>query len=883
MGSLFPTPKTPKPVFDNTIIEPAKRGTICPVSLGINRVSPVVGFVGGTRWVVASSGGGKGSGGSEQKQIYYSMSGIHFLSVGEGAALTRIYQNGKPIFEGRLTPDNFASGSSFTILGEGTFRIYWGGNNPAVTDTYNTVDSSLASLTGVSTRYPYIFYIIWDQKALGTSKRWPNLEYEIQVNPQTTTLFGEDVVLESEDTNYTIECDFSLYARKILHFYDDTFYEYSIIITTTDSNAAYIKSGWGVTGIISGVTINTTVVSISEAGGTYTLVFQNPVPTALQGLSGDLVFSKGVNDGDDAGISRGLNPVSIIYQLLFETYPHGLGQDTSKYDLTDLESIFDFYAATETFLPMSLYLKDGQSFEDGLSSVFQDAGILMGWDSNTGKYRFTRPVSTDTPTAIPDDDFNLKKAEIETDYAQLDPELRTYSFKDKDRRFTDSTILIPDDGKSKEADFPNAKKIEMSTVRDINTASFVAAYREREEYGKSNLLIQMPKDKITLIPGHLYSFEGLSGKYRLIEKGVVPDNVSIDCEFREDAYSEVTQYVVKESSGVFPIDSLAASLDTQTVIVETNRFITPNQDGIFFLRVRANPQIEGTFPYLSNNDVTYNQLAPISTYVVGGELTEALAEDGASIIITGPEFTVNGPDIGNVLDLSSDDDKIAWKNGEQLCLIGNELFYLRGITPTTTEAGYTLDGLVRARMGTVRGSHNIGDSIYIFPANMLSLIQDALIISGSTLYMKSQPYTNSNIMDLSEVDAVSLNYNGGGYKPLDPVNLSTEDRTKGFVSGTDVELVWGYKNVLGGAGAGLGLSDEPYNAPLPEGYFRLEFRTTGNTLIRTVDNLTDASYTYPDATRISDFSGNSFKVRVYNILNGLLSDYDEITVTPAGV
>lgn len=876
MSFLFPKAKMPKGKIDNSIIEPSTRGTIIPISLGINRVSPVIGWVGNT--VLTSkktSSGGKGGGGGDIKTTVYNMSGMHILSVGEGAAITRILMGGKTIFNGRLTPDNLSSGSQYSLAGEGVFRVYWGGNTPAVTKTYNTVDSRLAGFTGLASRYPYLFYIVWDTKTLGEQKTWPNLEYEIQVNPQSATCFGKNSIFDTTSASYALSCSITGLVRTFVPSGTGGYYSNLSVITTTNTSAANIQAGWLVSGTVNSLEFSSSVISVTNNAGTYTIVTQNAIPSAWYTKTGTLTFKKGVQ--------RGINPIAIMYQLLFETYPHGMGLSTTLFNLTDMEAIFDYFAATDTKLPASIYLKDGQSFTDGIGSIMQDCGILLGLDPASGKYRFFRPWSTDVATEIPIGKYLPGDEYMETNYAILDSELHTYSFKDANRKFSDSTILNTDDGSTKYTGVPNAKKTELITVRDIVTASMVAAYRDREDYGRTTVPMDLSKDLLDIAPGGLFTFEGIPGKYRLMEKTVEPDNATIKAEFIEDVYSEPSPFIAKEPSGLFPSDNAGAELDLQVALLEINRFTNPDADGVVMVRVRANQQIIGTIPHLSSNNSTYSQYEATSAYGVGGVLTEVISAAGPAIITTGPQFTVNGPDISNILDLTSTDSKASWKGGQQLCLIDNELFFVQGATPVEgQDATYTLTGLIRARMGTVKAAHAIGAQIILFNVEAIDILNAAFLVAGSTVYAKSMPYTSSDLVDLSDITAVSLAYKGGGFRPLPPVNLTTADRCRAFVSGTDTAFVWGYRNVLGGAGAGLGLSDGIYNAPAAEGYFKLEFRTTGGTLVRTVNNLTSPSYTYSDANRISDFSGNSFKVRVYNVLNSLLSDYEEITITAAG-
>ncbi len=358
----------------------------------------------------------------------------------------------------------------------------------------------------------------------------------------------------------------------------------------------------------------------------------------------------------------------------------------------------------------------------------------------------------------------------------------------------------------------------------------------------------------------------------------MPDVATVKANFIEDVYSLVTNFIEKKASGLTPQDSSGADEDLQVLLSAVNRFTNPDEDGVFFVRARHSEQIQGMVPYLSDSDVSYQPHDVQNQYGTGGKLVDEIPEIGPAIDETQYVFTVSGPDADAVLDLTAGDDEARWRSGEQLCAIGDELFFLAGISPTANPGEYTLEGLIRARWGTVRATHAVDDEIMIFRAADIKVLKATMLTPGATIYGKSVPFTQNDIMDLSEITAESITYNGGGFRPLQPVNLNTEDLTKGFDTGVDTTFIWCYKNVVGGAGAGLGFSDQPYNNPLPEGYFKLEFLTTGGTIVRTVNNLADPTYEYTNADRTSDFGGNDFKVRVYNVLNSLESDFDEITV-----
>ncbi len=851
--------------IDDSVLTPSLRGAILPMSLGINRISPVIGYVGNTLVVKkeTDSGGKGGGGGSTTETITYHQSGLHFISVGEGIELTRIVEGGKTVFNTTITPSSHPSGSSLTALDGSTFRIYWGEDG-------QPIDTAMAALTGVTTRYPLMMYVVWDRKKLGQNKVWPNIEYEVFIKSQQDTLFSKDTVIDDTIDSFNLAVSVTGADRILIESVDGDYFTNESVITSTAGAAGDVKVGYQVSGTINSVDYLSSVTQISESGGTYTFRTQSAIPSAWYSQSGTLEFK--------AGASKGLNPMAIIYQLLFETYPHGLGLDTADYNLTDLETIFDYFVASGTTLPASLELRSNKSLRDGIGMVMQDCGVAIAWDAETDQYRFVRAASSDSPTAILDGTFKIgKDAAIESGYAVLNPPIRTYRFTDSNRKYKDSTLLNSDDGTSKYTGMPNTKKISLNIVRDLLTASWVSAYRDRENFIRTKFTVSLSKDIAGSVVGKLFNFQGIEGNFRLADKKIEPDNASVKCTFIEDVYSEATTFIEKEASGLFPGDSSGAEKDLQVLLAELSRFTNPDENGVFIIRVRQSPQIQGMVPYLSDSDVSYQPFELQNQYGVGGKLVDEIPAVGPAIDFTQYKFTVTGPDADSVFDLTASEDEARWRSGEQICIINSEVLFLAGIAPTANPGEYTFEGIIRGRWGTVRETHSVDDDIIIVRAADIKVLKATMLTAGATIYGKSLPFTQNDIMELSEITAESITYEGGGFKPLAPINLNTEDRTTGFETGVDTTFVWGYKNITGGAGAGLGFSDEPYNNPLPEGYFKLEFLTTGDTIVRT-ETVLVPTYTYTNADRVLDFGSDDFKVKVYNILNSLESEPDEITV-----
>jgi hypothetical protein len=152
---------------------------------------------------------------------------------------------------------------------------------------------------------------------------------------------------------------------------------------------------------------------------------------------------------------------------------------------------------------------------------------------------------------------------------------------------------------------------------------------------------------------------------------------------------------------------------------------------------------------------------------------------------------------------------------------------------------------------------------------------------GRDVFVKSLATSATSSVAIEDMYSVSLTpYQGGGYRPLQPANLTTEDLTAYWVSGEDVVLNWDYKNASSQAGAGIPLSDEPQELALPEGYFKLEI-LDGLTVVRTEFTLALSTFTYTQAMMSTDFGSEpaDFDVRVYEVLNGLTSPVEENTIT----
>jgi len=342
-----------------------------------------------------------------------------------------------------------------------------------------------------------------------------------------------------------------------------------------------------------------------------------------------------------------------------------------------------------------------------------------------------------------------------------------------------------------------------------------------------------------------------------------------------DVYSITNQY---ESIAQDIIDDglLDPEEDLLLAVKEINRAMSPDNDGVVVLKARANDQTSGSTVIGSPDDTTYTRLNTIEIYAAGATLNAEFDISGATLVEDGHIVTIAGPDMINVSDLSSSEE--IWRSGSQICIIGDEICFLRNVTAIDSTT-YQLHGLIRARIGTEKATHPIDTPVYIMPQSAYVPAAPSYLTRGSDIYVKSLPRTSKGALQPDEVSSVGISYSGGGYKPLEVTNLNTTNLSKHWLTGEDVFLRWSYRNYNGITGAGLILTGLAGIPEPVEGTFIVQI-LDGTTVVRTITDLTDPTYTYTNIDMLIDFGSEpaSINVIVITTLNGIVSDDTQITI-----
>ena len=239
---LRPDPPDIDKLKDDTQASAHVRGSLLPILLGYNKVTPIIGYVGNRRtWErkVGEIDGGTFHSDEDITQTEYRESGLHYLCIGPAYRLDKIIESGNVIFDTPISRSTTPSGSQFTCTDpyRSVFRIYWG-------EVDQPLDAELALLTGVATRYPVTCYIYWVTKELGGRASWKSLQYYLECS--ALGMESDYIDIDAQTLSFSVT-------------------RVGTQLTTTDIQAAEVLEGDVLT--VSGADLK--AHSVTESGGTY--------------------------------------------------------------------------------------------------------------------------------------------------------------------------------------------------------------------------------------------------------------------------------------------------------------------------------------------------------------------------------------------------------------------------------------------------------------------------------------------------------------------------------------------------------------------------------------------------------------------------------------
>lgn len=874
------------------------RGAWVPWWLGVRRVGPLFCWA-GDRDFTEESSGKKGGGGAPSVKIWHE-AGWHLLGVGPAACLHRIVSNGQVIFKGPITRVSHPSGSFIDLGSEGGFFIYWGEADQPVNNYLGNPQR-----VGISSRWPYHFYVVWADKRLGQAANWSLIDYEAEMQIESTNL---------------VQSDPQIFPTTDLNGPTVDIFDIELAVSGTDR---FILEGSHKSKFSAKQTVRLTGNACPDQDLQVIFSKQFEVQVGVNPSNGQPIFENRTrvffDEGDLTGCDSagsiqayeqnkrfGVNGAHAIDNILHGQWPRGLGiptlADDADFAAFDLDSLEDLgvllsdQVGGEDLRTTWIGL-DGDSVSTVLGTGLQDLGVLIPMDPDTGLVKFV-PIREPSGTLprIRNDLLVDELPETETLHAERPVDRLTFSFPDRKLLHRDGTIAVMEDGQVSRLETQHARNIQITITSDFKTASKIAQRRSQEELaGGSTSTIKTNRATRRLIPGQAIIVDALP-------EIMVVSSIKLDTES-----NKVTLKLMNDFYGVpktpFEDDEppttggiLAAEPDLQKAIVEVPEYVLgASPQTVIIARIRAHSQVFQASLHISRDNITYFPQGDEFDLMAGGTLVNALpapnqggaSDQQGSLILedTGPTFTALGPDIGTVLDLSADPTN--WRLGRQIAVIsslaGVEIAFCRNVTFVAGDV-WRADGLIRARWDTQALDHPAGAEIYIFEGTDPVAIQDPLLEPEVALFAKTQPQAGGILpLDADAPVATLLYGKAAAGRPVQPgrAKVTSPDLVNAYATGDDVDLEWSYGTPqTPAAGAGLQGAGTPIASdPPPDGDFVLEVRDSTGVTIERTEFLATNTYTYTNANINSDHGGEpTFQVWIYQRRGGLLSDPSKLTV-----
>jgi len=846
-----------------------KRGSYMSWFCGIRRVGPVFAWAGDREIREEEAEGGKGAGGQDVEVFYEA--GWHQIATGPCDALHRIVQGGKTIFQGPITRDSHPSGTTVDLGKEGTFTIYWGEDDQPI----NTFLGN-ANRVGISSRWPFCCYVVWNKKRLSTSPNWPIIDYVMERRPSQSVVTGCDAWY---DPTATLDGETFDVVDYVANANEDLGYlevQGNATAPLDPSRIARVSGNGMGTGDF---TVLRTEVKTVQTGTT-------PSGYPLYETRTEVYFEGGTVGADDQGTIQaytfatddGANVAHAIAELLFAPWPQGLSIDPAGAEVWDIPSLNALGAEAETEdWRASLVSVNGEDADSILGAVLQDHGVMLPIDTQTGFLTF---ASVREPTGTLENfpaDLYAKLPEIETMHGAKKSSRLVFEFADRDNDFGTMTIAIMSAGEVSYLEHARANNVPIPSVTHFATAAALTEMRSQEELGGGGeFRLKLKRKARDLIPGQAIVVEGFDEVLRVLGVTLDPLSEEVELSVMPDVYGVARSDFVNDPGGGGTNFQDPAN-DEQFVWVEVpEALLATEQMYLLAPRIRAHSEILSSAIHLSRDNTTYTFVSSHSGYATGGTLDAAFSDDTNTFLAQGPEFTLLGPDASSAQDLSADSTN--WGLGRQLAVIvstaGTEICFLQKITALGGDT-YRLDGLLRGRYDTRRLDHPTGAQVYIFSDTALKEIQDLLLGPAEDLYAKSQPFTTAGSVPLEGVPPYSEELRGKGLVPIDVENIRTSAPWKNnsaYGTGDAVTVEWSWFSAASrNTGAGYQSAGSAIGAPTLKGSFIVELLTTGDVVVQT-DTVTDASITYSNALlSAAPISEGNFKVRITHSYNGYLS------------
>ncbi|MCP4612148.1 MAG: hypothetical protein GY845_25920 [Planctomycetes bacterium] len=584
---------------------------------------------------------------------------------------------------------------------------------------------------------------------------------------------------------------------------------------------------------------------------------------------------------------NGINPASMIKQILTATYPWGVGMDSSYLNNTAIEALG--VICESEFLAFNATLGDGDDLSEIMETILIDTGVYLSqyqFDLVAVPLRDGQALTTFSTDVIAKP--NPSRVTVN---ATANPSRIIYLYPDRYNEYEDAQASTTDvDSRTVFNNRVTPATEEIKYATDNGVATTIAQRRYIEQINNApEYSVTGARDLRFIRPGQLIGIPVRDEALRVVS--IELDTTSGACNVLaiDDIYDTPVEHYESPDTPVTP--RLFASQEDALVAVYELPY-SLNKTGqlrVTVLRQRTNEQTDGAIIWATPDDSTI-AYAPIYQYtqnkVFAGTLATEIKATDVAILDFNPEVTLVGPsdDKDIIPDLSGDDE--SWLTGRTLVFINDEIFYLKNyndVSSTTIE----LEGLIRAQMDTIEETHAVDSSVFIVQRLDVDPIESAILKKGIDLSVKTQPYNSQFILDITDAEAESRVIEDRAALPLPCDNFRGNDINT-YVPGGYIEFTWSYR-VKEGHGitpgeilAGVAVDLTEYTR---DGDFELKIYDgavdPGN-LKRTETITSDTGYyLYTNADLVADFGGESdnFNATVVNKQGNLISTARVVNIT----
>jgi len=460
----------------------------------------------------------------------------------------------------------------------------------------------------------------------------------------------------------------------------------------------------------------------------------------------------------------GPNAAHVVHQLMFESHPHGVGLDPADFDIPSLAAVG--VALEAEGLRTNIIGLDGDEFQAILGSIFQDAGMLCGWDRISGKYIFSLLRDPSALPSIAHVPQQLLSNPLPERFSQLQSDAlhdkAFFGFPDTDLSYRDNIIVDSNDSLASIDQNQKGTVVQMPTVIDSQMAAKVADRRSPEvltALAKSQVTVL--RDAADLYPGQYCTIYDFDSTQIVLEVQAKAKSRQTVIQVATDSYS-ITPSSAPLTAYITPPDPVEPVADIAVTLIELPEALRlASRRAIGVLRIRKNSTIADAGVHISSDDLTFTRIRDGSQFVTGILLSQGMDNNPLELLL-GPYGVGLGPDVTTLSQTLSTENRDL---GRQLLIVDDEIMFVKEIEPLGDDF-YRPKGILRGQYGTSVVTHAQGAVAYIVDPRRLEAIYDPSVQSLADVYVKTQPRTSNTEISLATVTSVTRSILGAPPVPI---------------------------------------------------------------------------------------------------------------------